>query len=354
MALTASAAGASHRSDGLRSEKRPALHAQRMEQPQQLGAVFVRHRLHQRTPEQLVGALVEFGDRVHRLERALVLALEAVQARGHVFQPQLDELDVVCCFTVSARLLGDVHSVEPRRQRLYRLQHGHDLRVLLLRDLAGHEDAEVTDILVHQPDDHLPPCLDLLGAAVHVGDPVERLLRGRDVVAHRGEQHDRHLDLAQVEDAAFTGLDRSRAELVADEEVLRDPLDLLGVHQEVAAPPALELEEARRLGVHVREDVDVLVPEGVGRVQVLEVLDQPGAVELARAEVRHERRQPGAAEQAARIAHRVVALALAPGTAPVRHRRADDHERAGVVGMGRCQHHGCPAGLAVADDGGLG
>ena len=71
------------------------------------------------------------------------------------------------------------------------LEHVDDLRVLLLGDLARDEDAEVADALVHQADDHLPARLDLLGRGVEVGDPVERLLRRRDVVAHRGEQDDR-------------------------------------------------------------------------------------------------------------------------------------------------------------------
>ena len=151
----------------------------------------------------------------------------------------------------------------------------------------------------------------------------------------RCEQHDRRLDVAQVER-------RGRSlppQPVADEQVLRDPLDLLAVQQEVAAPPAFELEEALRLGVDVGEQVVVLVPERVGRIEVLEVLHQPGAVELAGAEVGRERGEPRAAEQAAGVAHRVVAVAVAPGAAPVRHRRADDHDRAGVVGAGGGQHH---------------
>ena len=44
-------------------------------------------------------------------------------------------------------------------------------------------------------------------------------------------------------------------EVVADEQVLDDPLDLLPVHQEEAAPPALELQEALRLGVDLGEEV---------------------------------------------------------------------------------------------------
>ena len=141
-----------------------------------------------------------------------------------------------------------------------------------------------------------------------------------------------------------------RPHLVADEEVLRDPLDLLAVHQVEPAPPALELEEARRLGVHVGEHVVVLVQERVGRIQVLEVLHQPGAVERAVGEVRDERREPRAAQQPARVAHRVVARALVPGAAPVRHGRAVDDDRAGVLGVGGGQHHRRPPALAVADD----
>ena len=152
----------------------------------------------------------------------------------------------------------------------------------------------------------------------------------------------------------LAGLDRPGPQLVADEEILRDPLDLLAVHEVEAAPPALELEEARRLRVDVGEHVVVLVPERVRRIEVLEVLHQPGAVELAGAEVGRERREPGAAEQAAGVAHRVVALALAPRAAPVGHRRAVDDDRAGVVGVGGGQHHRRPAALAVADDRGLG
>ena len=139
-------------------------------------------------------------------------------------------------------------------------------------------------------------------------------------------------------------------QLVADEQVARDPFDLFAVHEEEAAPPALEFEEPRRLGVDVRVQVVVLVPERVGRVQVLEVLDQIGAVEDAGAQIGGERGEPGAAQRAAGVAHRVVAFAFGPRAAPVRHRRAVDHDRAGVVRTGGRHHHRRPAALAVADD----
>ena len=76
-------------------------------------------------------------------------------------------------------------------------------------------------------------------------------------------------------------------EVVSDEKVLDDPLDLFAIHQVVAAPPALELEEARWLGIDWRTRGNI--PEGVRRVQVLEVLHQVGAVELADAQVSGKR-----------------------------------------------------------------
>ena len=233
---------------GIEVGERPALQPQRVERARQLCDVLVGQRLRQRSPEQLVHALIELRDHAHGLKRLLVGAFEAIQARGDVFQTQLGEAHLVPRFAARILLLGDFHPVQARRQRFDRIEHRYDLGVFLLRHLAGNEDAEMADVFVHQSDDHLSAGLDFLGAAVHVGDPVERLLRRGDVVARRGEQHDRDLDVAQVEDLARTGLHRARPQLVADEEVLRDPLDLLAIQQVVAAPPALELEEALRLG----------------------------------------------------------------------------------------------------------
>ena len=74
-------------------------------------------------------------------------------------------------------------------------------------------------------------------------------------------------------------------ELVADEQLVDDELDLLGVEIDVAAPPALEAEIARRLGVDLGIEIVLLGPQRVGRVLVLEILHQPGAVELAVTEI---------------------------------------------------------------------
>src|SRR5215471_16704106 len=170
----------------------------------------------------------------------------------------------------------------------------------------------MTDALVQQPDDDLAANLDFVRRPVDVGHPVERLLRRRNVVTHRSEKNNRRLDLPQIKGLTALPVGGTGPELVADEEIARDPLDLLAIHEIEAAPPAFEFEEARWLGIDVREDVVVLVPERVGRVEVLEILDQIRSVEDSVAEVGGKGRKPGPAEQAAGVAHRVVAGALVP------------------------------------------
>ena len=152
---------------------------------------------------------------------------------------------------------------------------------------------------------------------------------------------------------AGRGLDLAAGQPVADEQLVDDPADLLLVHQVVAAPPPLELEEPRRLGIDVGVQVVVLVPEGVGRVEALEVGDQVGAVEHAVAQVADQPGEPGPAEQAAEVAHRALARPAPQVGAPVRHRGAVDHQRAGQLRACGGQQHHRPAALAVAEDDGL-
>ncbi len=171
--------------------------------------------------------------------------------------------------------------------------------MLLLRHAAGDEDAQMAYALVDTVDDRLAVRADVLDAGVEVGDPAQRLLRRGDVVALGAEDDDRRADLAQVDPHAVRGHQLGRRQLVADEQVVDDVLHLLGVEQDVAAPVALEAEIALGLGVDLRVDIVLLGPERIGGVQVLEVLDQPGAVEEAVAEVARERGEPAAAEQPA-------------------------------------------------------
>src|SRR5690606_18473860 len=151
------------------------------------------------------------------------------------------------------------------------------------------EDAEMPDLRVDAVDDGLALREQVVVRRIDVQDPIQRLLRRSDVVAPGAENADRRADVAEVEPQLAVGRgDLAARELVADEELVDDGGDLLAVHQEVAAPPALELQEARRLGVGLVEKVVVLRPPGVARVHLLEVQHQAGPVEAAVAQVARE------------------------------------------------------------------
>jgi hypothetical protein len=217
--------------------------------------------------------------------------------------------------------------------------------VLLLGHAAGDEDSEVTDGFVDRVDDRLSMLADVVHVVIEIEDPAERLLRRRDVVALGAEHDDRRTDVAEIDRCPVRGLDGACRELVADEQLVDDRLDLLGVQVDVAAPPLLEAEIARRLGVDLGIQIVLLAPQRVGGILALEILHQPGAVELAVPEVAGERREPAAAQETAAVAHGILAV----HAGPVGQRRPGDDDRAEQLGTNGRQHHHRPAGLAIAD-----
>ena len=80
-------------------------------------------------------------------------------------------------------------------------------------------------------------------------------------------------------------------------------------------------------------------------MQRLEIRDQMRAVENAVPEIAGQRREPSPAEQAAQIAHRV----LAAHSGPVGKRHPGEHDRPRQIGTDRAHDHDLPAGLAIAD-----
>ena len=185
-----------------------------------------------------------------------------------------------------------------------------------------------------------------LDVVVEVENPVQRLLGRSDVVAPRAEADDRRLDVAQIDAHAVGRANLAGRELVADEQVVRDPLHLARVQQHRVAPPGLEFEKALGLRVDLRIDVVGLGPIGVGGIERLEIRHQARAVENSGAHIAGERRQPRSAEQSAEVAHGV----LAANAGPVGERRAGQHDRPGQVRPDRRRHHDLPAGLAIGDD----
>ena len=199
--------------------------------------------------------------------------------------------------------------------------------------------------LMHGVNDGLAVGADVLDAAVEIEDPVERLGRRRDVVGLGAEHDDRRADAAQIDALAVGRDDTGSRELVADEQLVGDELHLLGVEEDMPAPPFLEFKVAGRFGVDLGIEIVLLGPIGVGRVEVLEIADEPRAVELAGAEIAHQRGEPGAAEQAAGIAHGIFAV----HAGPIGERRAGNDDRTEQLGPLGGDHHHRPACLAIAD-----
>src|SRR3954464_6852536 len=207
-------------------------------------------------------------------------------------------------------------------------------------------DAEVTDAFMNGVDDGLTVGADLIDALVQVQYPSQRLLGRRDVVAFRAKRHDGSANIAQVDRGAVRGLNTPSGEVVADEQLVDDELDLLRVQVDVSAPPALEAQIARGLGVDLGIEIVLLGPQGVGGILILEILHQPSAIEFSVAEIAGEGGQPAAAEQTPAVAHGV--LAAHPG--PVRQRRPGDDDGAEQLGADGGEHHDRPSRLAIADD----
>ncbi|CAB3654957.1 hypothetical protein LMG26840_03012 [Achromobacter dolens] len=336
-----------------RRDQRIAVGHQLIRQAQRVQALapFGRLRRHQgahpRLHEAAVHAQVDVGDAGHGGKAQVVVFLALDDGAHVVHAALLERQHVVAVGQVGVgrvrRLVGDLGLVDAGRQHIDHVDVGGEFLVFLARHAAGHEDAQVADALMHGIDDGLVVRQHLGVVLVQVRDPAQRLRRRGDVVALGAEHHDRRADVAQV-DADAVGRDQPGGrQAVADEQVVDDVLDFRPVQEHVAAPPFLEAEVTAGLGVDLGVQVVLLGPERVGGVEVLEVLHQPGAVELAVAQVAGQGGEPTAAEQAAGVAHRVHA---APA-GPVGQRRAGDDDGAEQLGTHGGGHHDLPAGLAV-------
>src|SRR6266550_5338962 len=153
--------------------------------------------------------------------------------------------------------------------------------MLFLCDTTGNENAEVADRPVDRVDDRLPIGADLVDALVEIENPSKRLLRRRDVVALRAEHHDGRTDIAQINRRSVGALDSAGRKIVADEQLIDNELDLLGIEIDVTSPPALESEITRCLGVDLGIEIVLLGPQRVCVILVLEIVYEPRPVELA-------------------------------------------------------------------------
>ena len=286
-------------------------------------------------------------------EAALVCRIIAAERADVVEGPRFAGHDPVGRDQVGmagiGRLLGEGRLIKSGGQHVDEVDIARELAVLLSRDAGRHEDSQVANGLVNRVDDRLSMLSNIVDILVKVEDPAQRLLRWCNVVALRAEHDDRRADIAKIDQRAVRGLDSSRREIVADEQLIHDELDFLGIEVDVTAPIALEAEIARGLRVDLVVKVVLLGPERVRGIEVLEVLHEPGPVELAAAEIARKCCEPAPAEEPARIAHGV----LAAHARPIRQGRASNNDGTEELRAGSGQDHNRPAGLAVADHTGL-
>ncbi|MNV21010.1 hypothetical protein D3C71_1119340 [compost metagenome] len=202
----------------------------------------------------------------------------------------------------------------------------------------------MADAGVPQVDDGTSCVMQSEIAGINIGDPVQCLLGRGDVVSVGTEHHHRYFDPFQVNATVLAA--ETAGQLVADEKVIDNPLNLFAIEQGRAAPPAFEVEEARSLAVDLAEQLVVLGPIGVGRVQVFEIADQPGTVKAAIAQVAAQASHPAATQQASGIAHRIASI----DTGPVRQGGTIDNDQSRQFRSCCSQSHQRPARLAVTDD----
>src|SRR5215471_18357416 len=120
---------------------------------------------------------------------------------------------------------------------------------------------------VRQVDYALAGVLEIGGVPVDGGNPAQRLMRRRNVVAIGGEDHQWIANTAKIDRAVVAEPNFALLELVADEQVLQDGDHLVAAEPVIAAPPAFELEKSLALGVDAGEEIGILLPNGFGRVE---------------------------------------------------------------------------------------
>ena len=189
----------------------------------------------------------------------------------------------------------ELHLIQARRQTFDHVQRGDQLVVFFARDVASDKNAQVPHAFMQHINDGASGGGNGAFVAPRVNDPVQGLRRRRDVVTPGGKHHHWCGDLAQVNGLAAL-IHGAARQAVADKQVFHNRFDLAAGHAEIATPPAFKLQKPLGFGVHRRPQVVVFVPQGVGRVQLLEIFHQVGTIKTIRTEVAGKGRQPRTAQ----------------------------------------------------------
>src|SRR6516162_5527531 len=107
----------------------------------------------------------------------------------------------------------------------------------------------MTDILMDGVDDGLTAGADFIDVFIEIENPAKRLLRRCNVVPFGAKHNDRRANAAKIDRESAGSPDFSGGKIVADEQFIRDELNLFGVQIDVTAPPSFEAQIPGRLGV---------------------------------------------------------------------------------------------------------
>ena len=194
-----------------------------------------------------------------------------------------------CASAPSPSLVVDGHFIKTGRQRLDGLHRRGDFGMFLLGDRGGDENAEMPDLVVNHVDDPLAANVDLMLVGIGVGDPVQRLLRRRDIVALAGENNDRRADRLEVEALPVFDLASPRDSVL--------PTKICSTIQRISAsfmkwkPPhqRLEFKETlARVFFDIREEVVIFAEIIAAGIELFEIRHEMRAVENAIAKIGQE------------------------------------------------------------------
>ena len=183
--------------------------AQRVQTPHPIRRLLACHHAHERAGEAPVQTLVDFRYPRYCREPPIIFGVIAPYGTDVIERARLEADHVIARDQLGMggfrAFFGHHRLVEPGRQDVDDVHGLGEFLVLFRRDFRRNEDAEMADRLMQGVDDGLPVGDDLLVATVEIKDPAQRLLRRRDVVAPRAEDHDRRFDVSQVDANAVRG-----------------------------------------------------------------------------------------------------------------------------------------------------
>ena len=87
------------------------------------------------------------------------------------------------------------------------------------------------------------------------------------------------MDVSQINPHPIAGGQLCRGQPVADEKLIHDPLDLLGIQIDVVTPPFFEIKKTLDFRIDFGPEVVVLGPIGIRGIKVLEVFNEVSAIE---------------------------------------------------------------------------